>query len=224
MVQQFSSRVLLPGHRYPMSLEEYRNLGEIEGLRIEWVDGEATVFVSVLKRHALMTAFLFRLFGGFVDLFDLGDVFTEPFGILLPARPSIRLPDLFIVLKEHRHRISREWFVGAADFVAEVGSEDSLTRDRRDKFLELQASGTPEYLWVDGREQHTGFDFFRLDRAGAYQPVQPDEQGRYHSEVLPGFWFDPRWFAQDPLSNPLRLLKLIAPDAWHRFAGEESAS
>ncbi|HEY7034653.1 MAG TPA: Uma2 family endonuclease [Thermomicrobiales bacterium] len=224
MVQQLTSPRLLPGHTYPMSLEEYRNLGDIEGLQVEWVDGEAIVFMSVLKRHALMTAFLVRLFGGFVDLFDLGDIFSEQFGMLVPTRPSVRLPDMFIVLKEHRDRVEREWFVGGADFVAEVGSEDSLTRDRRDKYLEFQAAGSREYLWVEGREGHTGFDFFRLDHAGSYQPVQPDEQGRYHSEVLPGFWFDPAWLEQDPLPNPLHLLKLIAPDAWRRFlAGEPLA-
>jgi Uma2 family endonuclease len=130
---------------------------------------------------------------------------------------------MFIVLKEHRDRVLREWFEGGADFVAEVGSEDSLTRDRRDKYLEFQMAGSREYLWIDGREGHTGFDFFRLDHAGAYQPVQPDDQGRYHSEVLPGFWFDPRWFEQDPLPNPLRLLKVIAPEAWLRFAGSDEA-
>jgi hypothetical protein len=123
--------------------------------------------------------------------------------------------------KEHQHRITREWLVGGADFVAEVGSEDSLTRDRRDKYLEFQATGMREYLWFEGREGHTGFDFYRLDAAGIYQPVQPDDLGRYHSKVLPGFWFDPRWFEQDPLANPLHLLKTIAPDAWRRFVADE---
>jgi Uma2 family endonuclease len=221
MVQQLSTPRLLPGHTYPMSLEEFRNFGDTEGLRVEWVDGEAIVFMSVLERHARLTMFLVQLFGGFGNLFDLGEIFAEQFGMFVPTRPSVRLPDMFIVLKEHRDRVRREWFEGGADFVAEVGSEDSLTRDRRDKFLEFQMAGSREYLWVDGRERHTGFDFFRLDHAGAYQAVQPDEQGRYHSEVLPGFWFDPAWFEQDPLPNPLRLLKLIAPAAWQGFAGAE---
>jgi len=41
MVQQLTSPPLLFGHRYPMSLEDYRALGDADGLRIEWVNGEA---------------------------------------------------------------------------------------------------------------------------------------------------------------------------------------
>jgi Uma2 family endonuclease len=224
MAQQLTSPRLLPGHTYPMSLEEYRDLEEIEGLKIEWVDGEAIVFMAALPRHARVTSFLVRLVGGFVDLFDLGEVFFDQLGMELTIRPSVRLPDLLVVLKEHRDRIGRVWLVGAADFVGEVGSEDSITRDLRDKFREYAAAGAAEYLWVEGREGKTGFRFYRLDAEANYQPVQPDEQGRYHSEVLPGFWLDPRWFEQDPLPNPLHLLKLIAPDAWRRFAGEDEGN
>jgi len=85
-------------------------------------------------------------------------------------------------------------------------------------------AGVPEYLWIEGRAGRTGFGFFRLDASGEYQPVQPDAQGRYHSEVLPGFWFDPIWFEQDPLPNPLQLLRIITPEGWIRFMGGNNAN
>src|SRR5262249_32243395 len=107
----------------------------------------------------------------------------------IAARPSIRPPDLIIVLKEHRERVTRAWPVAAADSLVEVLSEDSVIRNRREKYLEYQMAGVREYLWVEDREGRTGFGFVRLDHAGIYQPVQLDEQGRYHSEILPGSWF-----------------------------------
>ncbi|HKG25912.1 MAG TPA: Uma2 family endonuclease [Thermomicrobiales bacterium] len=203
-----------------MSLQEYRALEEFEGLRIEWVNGEAIVFMPPLWRHIQVTSFLVGILQPFVNLLDLGGVYFEHLGVELPGSSSIRLPDVVVVLKDHFHRMQREGLVGAADFIAEVLSLDSTTRDRRDKYLEYQTAGVAEYLVFDGREGRFGFWFYRLDQDGRYQLVQPDERGRYHSEVLPGLWFDPRWFEQDPLPNPLHLLKEIAPDAWRRFVGE----
>jgi Uma2 family endonuclease len=224
MVQQVTAPLPLPGNRYPMSFAEYMALSETEGLRIEWVDGEAIVFMSTLYRHAQLSSFLVGLFSAFIHLYDLGEILFEQMGMEISARPSIRLPDMMIVLKEHRDRISRELVRGAADFIAEIVSEDSVTRDRRDKFREYALAGVTEYLWVDGRPERSGFGFFRLDASGTYQPVQPDAEGRYHSEVLPGFWFDPKWFDADPLPNTLRLLRTITPDGWLRFTGGDNTN
>ena len=223
MAQQLTSPRLLPGHRYPMSLEEYRALEWFEGLRIEWVDGEAIVFMPPLWRHIQVTSFLVGLLHPFLDLFDLGGVY-ENMGTDMSGSRSIRLPDVVVVLKQHMDRMKREGLVGAADFIAEVRSWDSVTRDLREKFLEYQAARVPEYLMLEGREGKTGFWFYRLDEHGLYQPVQPDALGRYHSQVLSGLWFDPCWFEQDVLPNPLMLLKEIAPDAWRRFAGLDEAN
>jgi hypothetical protein len=41
--------------------------------------------------------------------------------------------------------------------------------------------------------------------------------------VLPGFWFDPTWFWQDPLPNPLAILRRISPEAWCRLVEEVEA-
>jgi Uma2 family endonuclease len=221
MAQQLTAPPLRPGHRYPMSLEEYRALEEFEGLRIEWVDGEAIVFMPTLWRHVQMTSFLVGLLQPFVLLFDLGGVYFENLGVELPGGRSIRLPDVVIVLKQHMDRMKREGLVGAADFIAEVRSWDSVTRDLREEFLEYQAARVPEYLMLEGREGRIGFWFYRLDEHGVYQPVQPDALGRYHSQVLPGLWFDPRWFEQDVLPNPLMMLKEIAPGALRRFAVQD---
>jgi Uma2 family endonuclease len=218
MAQQLASPPLLPGGRYPMSLEEYRALPEIEGLKIEWVDGEAIVVMPPLLRHGQLTMFFIQFLGGFVNLFDLGQIYAELLGVELPSRPSVRLPDIVVVLSEHEDRLTREGLVGAADLLMEILSQDSATRDRRDKFAEYEAAGVPEYIVVEGREGRTGFWYYRLDEKGRYRRVEPDEAGRFHSVVLPGFWIDPAWLGQSPLPNPLKLLKLIAPAAIRRLA------
>src|SRR5215216_3292314 len=186
MAPRLTSPPLLPGRTFPMSLEEYRALEEFEGLRIEWVNGEAIVFMPPLWRHIQLTSFLVGILQPFVNLLDLGGVYFEHLGVELPGSSSIRLPDVVVVLKDHFHRMQREGLVGAADFIAEVLSLDSTTRDRRDKYLEYQTAGVAEYLVIDGREGRFGFWFYRLDQDGRYQLVRPDERGRYHSEVLPG--------------------------------------
>ena len=53
-----------------------------------------------------------------------------------------------------------------------------------------------------------------LDATGRFMAVPADEAGRYHSAVLPGLWFDPRWFEREPLPNAERLMLDIAPDAY----------
>ena len=53
-----------------------------------------------------------------------------------------------------------------------------------------------------------------LDSAGKYQPLAPDAAGRYHSQVLPGFFVERGWFwpgtgqAADTLAA-LRALALL---------------
>ena len=43
--------------------------------------------------------------------------------------------------------------------------------------------------------------------------VEIDAAGRYHSTVLPDFWFDPTWLAHEPLPKTLTVLQQIAPGA-----------
>jgi Uma2 family endonuclease len=184
----------------------------------EWVDGEVYVFMSTDIRHARVLAFLYGLIQQYVLLLDLGEVFFPTYSVHLRGGRSYREPDIFVVLHEHRDRIRKNGVHGPADFILEGISDDDPDRDRVEKFHEFEAAGVPEYVYVDTRDKHQDkdFRFVRRDAAGAYRDVEPDEQGRYHSQVLPGFWIDPRWLREDPLPNIARLLKMMAPDAYRR--------
>jgi Uma2 family endonuclease len=96
--------------------------------------------------------------------------------------------------------------------VTEFVSEDDPERDTVDKLRECEGAGLPEYLWVDARPGRRDIRFHRRGDDG-YRLVEADAEGRYHSLILPGFWFRPDWFWEDPLPDPNRLMLQIAPQA-----------
>ena len=93
-------------------------------------------------------------------------------------------------------------------------SFDTAASERKARHLiELyEAAGVPEYWIVEGRVHRSGIELLSRSASGQYEPVQPDEEGRLHSRVLPGFWLKETWLAADPLPDPLRALRRIAPD------------
>jgi Uma2 family endonuclease len=103
--------------------------------------------------------------------------------------------------------------VGPADLAVELISDDSVTRDRRDKFAEYAAAGIPEYWLLDPRPDHHRADFYALGPDRTYEAIPLDAEGRFASRVLPGFWLDPAWLWQDPLPKPAEILRRIVPDA-----------
>jgi Uma2 family endonuclease len=164
--------------------------------------------------------FLRYLINTYLMITGRGELFSTSMLMHLPTRPSGRMPDIFVVLAEHRDRVLKQWHEGAADFGLEVLSESSTTRDLSEKRHEFETAGLPEYVVADGRERGDTFLCRRLDPNRSYFLVEPDAQGRYHSEVLPGFWLDPAWLRKEPFPNPLLLIRQIVPDAWQRFIGD----
>ena len=207
---------LVRGQWLPMTYEEFL-AWKPDGLQGEWVDGKGIIFVTTSERHVRVQRLLVNLLTTFLDVFGLGEVFSAPFQMRLRSGASGREPDVMVVRREHLDRVQRHWLQGPADLVVELMSEESAGIDRRDKYFEYERAGVPEYLLVDTRVGRRGFEFYRLDAAATYHAVEPDEQGRYHSEVLPGFWLDPTWLWQDPLPKSEELMLQIAPNAYRRY-------
>jgi len=187
-----------------MTYEEFLNWID-EDIHAEWVDGEVIIFMPIKGRHVEVVAFLFHLVGYFVSRRRLGRSFTAPVRMLLREGQSAREPDVAVVMSEHAERFTSNVIVGAADFVIEVVSPDSVTRDRRDKLQEYAESGVPEYLIVEGREGRHAVTLLQLHEEGYYVEVVPDTVGLLWSEVLPGFWIDPQWFRGDLLPDPFEI-------------------
>jgi len=206
--------------KLPMTQEEFL-AWEDEDIHAEWVNGEATIFMPATARHQLIASFMNLLLGLYVHLFELGEILTAPYSMRATPTGSVREPDLLFIKKENLGRMQRMFLDGPADLVVEIISETSVTRDRADKFYEYQDAGVPEYLIVDSRPGKGRIDYYALDEEGSYQPIVADEQGRYHSHVLKGFWFRKEWLFQEELPDPLKTLMQIAPEAvWKAIEGK----
>ena len=198
---------------FRMSYEEF--VAQIdESAHAEWINGEAIVFMSPKARHQGLSNLLGTAITIFVEWFGLGIVRAAAFEMRAMPGGPVREPDLLFVARDHLDRITEDGLAGPADLVIEIISDESLRRDRADKFYEYQEAGIPEYWLFDPRPRLQRADFYRLTESGIYQPIVPDTAGRYHSAVLPGFWLDPAWLWQEPLPKAIDLLSLIAPQTF----------
>jgi Uma2 family endonuclease len=195
----------------PMTWKEFLDWCD-EG-QSEWVDGKGMAYVSNNARHERLLQFLNFLLQSLLLPRNLGEVFVSNMILRLPSRPSGRMPDVFVILTENRHRVHQQWVEGPADFGSEILSDESIERDLELKLHEYRDSGQREYLALDGRTGKSIFRWYRLTADGGYRLIEPDDRGRYHSVVIPGFWLDPTWFTQDPLPNVLDVLRTIQTDA-----------
>ena len=219
MARTLAEHAEAPEHPLRMGYEEWlawaNDEVRSEGLRSEWVDGEVIVFDMPKVIHQRILFFVATLMSMHARRFNLGEVFVAGTEMWLASRPSARQPDIMFVAAAHLDRVTADRLDGPADLIVELISDDSVTRDRRDKLAEYEAAGVPEYLMIDPRPRQRRTAFYRLGADGLYLPVRPDETGRYRSAVLPGFALDPAWLWQDPLPDPEALL----PPRWVSATG-----
>jgi Uma2 family endonuclease len=187
-----------------MSYEEFL-VWASEDVHAEWVDGEVIVHMPPKDIHQATLGFLHLLLQLFVHLLDLGRVRIAPFEVILPPGHSAREPDIFFVARDHLARLTQERLVGPPDLIIEIISDDSVQRDRRDKFREYRVAGVPEYWIIDPRPTKQRADFFRLDASGEYELFATEDDTQVASHVLPGFWLQPAWLWQADTLDPLTL-------------------
>lgn len=183
-----------------------------EDVHAEWVDGEVIVFMPPLNLHQNMVEFLHSLLGTFVRLFNLGKLRLAPFEVKVKPDGNSREPDLIFLANKHLDRLTSERVAGPPDLIVEVVSDDSVHRDRVDKFDEYEAGGVPEYWVVDYRESRRRVDFYQLDLRGQYQRAAIGEDGIYRSAALPGFWLKVDWLLADGLDWLIALGQILGPD------------
>ena len=102
---------------------------------------------------------------------------------------------------------------GAADLAVEIISDESVTRDRREKFAEYAKAGVSEYWIIDPRLGRYSFRAYALADEDYFIEIPGDREGKVHSVIVPGFIFDPNWVGLDPLPDPLETFLQIAPGA-----------
>lgn len=211
MAQQLTKPADLQNQLPRMTYDEFLAWAG-EETRAEWVDGEVFFLDLPNTIHQEIILLLATVLSHYARLLDLGKVFIAPYNMQSLHVRSSRQPDILFVARDHLDRISVDRLEEPADLVVEVISPDSVTRDKRDKLLEFQQAGIPEYWIVDPRERQRAFEPYVLSDRGVYQPIPLDERGVINSTVLPGFWLDPAWLWQEPLPDPDELMMEIAGD------------
>jgi Uma2 family endonuclease len=190
--------------RLKMSYEAFLEWAD-EDTHAEWVEGEVIIHMPVKKIHQMTLKFLLQLLSLFVDLFDLGEIQVAPYEMKAQPDGSSREPDILFVAKENLERLTEDRLVGPADLIIEIVSQDSVNRDRDDKFKEYAEAGVREYWIIDPRPGKQRADFFSLDETGSYRLFATEDDERVESRLLAGFWLKPAWLWQVDTLYPLTL-------------------
>lgn len=171
----------------------------------EWVDGEVVWMSPITQEHDDLHGFLQAPLRIFVEVRGLGRVLGEPFQMKTAPDLPGRAPDLMFVATENLHRLRRTRLEGPADLVIEIVSPESRRRDCVDKLAEYQQGGVREYWLLDQPLQQA--TFYGLGEDGRYQPLPIDENGVFHSHVLPGVWLRVTWLWGPPRPGVLDVLR-----------------
>lgn len=178
-----------------------------EDVKAEWVDGEVIIMSPSSLRHVRLAGWLYTLLSQYVDRKSLGEVLALEFMIRLSSQRRVRVPDLLFIARERAHLLQPNRLEGAPDMSVEIVSPDSQSRDRRQKFTEYEKAGVREYWLVDPLS-HT-IEAYALDGSGHFQLINPNDDGRILSSVLPGFYLRPDWLWQEKLPDVITTLREI---------------
>jgi Uma2 family endonuclease len=122
-----------------------------------------------------------------------------PFLMRLPIGVN-REPDLMIVLNTHLERLAKTAVNGAADICIEVVSQESILRDRGEKFREYEQGGVSEYwIWDILRAEAL---LYRRNEEGVYVRQPEDADGNYRTPLLPGLILNVPTLWREKLPGP----------------------
>ena len=169
----------------------------------EWVDSAVVFKGTESAAHQDLLGLLGCLLKWHTEDHDAGEVLCSPFLMKLPQ--SARAPDLLFIAQASLTRLKEYYLDGPADLAIEIVSPESVLRDRGAKYAEYEAGGVREYWIIDADAKRA--DFFVLDGEGRYQRASPDDDGKYQSAVLLGFWVNVGWLWQSPLPPVRTVLK-----------------
>lgn len=176
-----------------------------EDIRAEYVNGEVIMHSPPGTDHEDDVMWLGPILRFFIDRDELGRFFGSNTQIRLPGGKR-RLADLVFVAKNRLDIVHPTYIDGAPDLVVEFVSEESTVRDWREKYWEYEAAGVKEYWIIDCRLKR--MDLNILGEDNKYVPAK-EQDGKWHSKVLPGFWLEPEWFWQKPLPSVVGVAREI---------------
>ena len=158
-----------------------------ENQKAEFINGEIVVHSPVKKKHLEVT----RLLGGLLHVFSLikkqGTVWTEKAMIALDRNDYE--PD--IVFFNHERAIlfeGNQMFFPAPDFVVEILSKKTASRDKGIKKQDYAAHGIPEY-WIIDTEREQILQYLLLNETDKtyFEPYVFTIEDEIESPIIKGF-------------------------------------
>jgi Uma2 family endonuclease len=204
-VAEYSVGIAEPPLR--MSYEEFLDWADEDTLA-EWVNGEVIMTSPASVKHQEIKSFIAEVLKKYAKLKDLGKVLDAPFQMKLTE--SGREPDVIFIAKANLGKLQSTFYDGGADIAVEVVSPESVNRDKTDKYKEYEAGGVREYWLIDAVEDKA--TFYRLEN-GKYKQVKLQD-GKFYSDVMPGFWLQIAWLWQNPLLEVEDVMLEIAKEAF----------
>jgi Uma2 family endonuclease len=182
-------------------------LAKYTDIHAEWLGDEVIVLPSASDKHQNILGWLLTILTVFIETYDLGWLCSAPFNMHILSLNHGREPDILFVTRERQHIVQHSHLSEAADLVIEIVSPESVGRDRGEKFVEYEAAGVREYWLIDPDRQQA--EFYQLDEAGRYHLATIDDDGRFHSTILPNFWLQVDWLWQEPLPKVLDVARQL---------------
>jgi len=172
-----------------ISYEDFLALCDEDTLA-EWVNGKIEWYSSASDVHQDLAGWLNSVLRIYVEANKLGIIRSAPFQMKTGPDLPGREPDIIFLRDENRDKLKKRYLDGPADLVIEIISEESLLRDRGEKFAEYEIGGVKEYWILDPETKRA--DFFIL-KEGRYERRVEDTHGIYHSEIIEGLWLKVAW-------------------------------
>ena len=191
-----------------MTVEEFYRLVP-DGRKADLIDGVIFMASPDSLRANELTIFVCWLMKGFVETRGVG-------GSVLSSRFAFELseirapePDVAYVRPERVHLLAERGMRGGPDVAVEIVSRESRNRDYGEKRQLYQDAGVTEYWIIDPVQQRVEF---LVLQGGRYDIAPLEENRRFHSRALPGFWLDVQWLLAHPLPHATGCLEQILAD------------
>lgn len=165
-----------------MTIADYEALPD-DGRRYELIDGDLIEMPAPSLTHQRFSIRLAARLLQYAEENGLGEVIEAPFDVELPG-PDVVQPDILFVSSARLDRLTDRRMVGGPDLVVEIASPSTASHDLGRKRRMYRQAGVGEFWFVDLDARVV--TVWRLVN-GQYVEVVPDEGGRVHSAVLPGF-------------------------------------
>jgi Uma2 family endonuclease len=194
----------------PAFIDEATYLRDYDERLTEWVEGSVIEMAAMTDQHNAMIRFLSALLEAYLTQTGEGRVFQDTFTMRF-STPNGKLrrrhPDVMVVCSPNLGRIQATYVDGAADLVIEIVSEDSVDRDRGEKFVEYEAAGVREYWIVDPLRQEVLF--YRRGDDALFHLWSAPTGTPYTSAVLPRLTVAPDLLYRQPAPSVWDVVALV---------------